>query len=153
MTTRQQLKVVQDVFIEASLETVWEFVATEDGIRQWLGPRTYAAHKGAPIDFHVKTPDGSEFVMFGKVVTFNPPHELAFTWTQQTLGRDTWPEPTLVTITLEPKDGGTYIKLVHSGFENLPQSIAHDEYDGYVTGWAMRPVLQRLKSVLESESV
>jgi uncharacterized protein YndB with AHSA1/START domain len=152
MTTRQQLKVVQDVFIEASPETVWEFVATEEGIKQWLGPRTYTAREGAPIDFHVKTPDGGEFVMFGEVVTFDPPRELAFTWTQQTVGGDTWPEPTMVTITLEPKDGGTYVKLVHSGFENLPESIAREEYDGYVTGWEIRPVLQQLKAVVESEA-
>jgi uncharacterized protein YndB with AHSA1/START domain len=153
MTTRQQLKVVQDVFIEASPETVWEFVATEDGIKQWLGPRTYHAHKGAAIDFHVKTPDDGEFVMSGEVVTFNPPHELAFTWTQETIGGDTWPEPTLVTITLEPKNGGTYVKLVHSGFEKLPVSIAREEYDGYVTGWEVRPVLQHLKTLVESKNV
>ena len=152
MSTREQLKVVQDVFIAASPETVWEIVATEEGISQWLGPRTYVAQKGAAIDFHVKTPDEGEFVMFGEIVTFDPPHELAFTWTQQTIGGDTWPEPTLVTILLEPKNGGTYVKLVHSGFENLPASIARDEYDGYVIGWEVRPVLQQLKTLVESKT-
>jgi uncharacterized protein YndB with AHSA1/START domain len=87
--------------------------------------------------------------MFGEVVAFNPPTELAFTWTEQPVGGEAWPTPTLVTITLLPETGGTRVRLVHSGFENLPAEIAEEQFKSYEHGWAIREVMEGLKALAE----
>jgi uncharacterized protein YndB with AHSA1/START domain len=142
------MKVEQEEFIQAAPEKVWSVLAETEGIRQWLGPNQYEPHQGAKITFDVAH-GGKQFLMFGEVVTFDPPRELAFTWTEQEIGHDPWPVPTLVTLTLTPEGGGTRVRLVHSGFEHLPAAMAQPQYDSYVAGWAMRPVLRGLKELVE----
>ena len=148
MDTTKPMTVRQETYIEASPERVWQVMASAEGIKQWLGPSQYEARAGAKISFDVKH-NGQQFLMFGEVVTFDPPRELAFTWTEQEVGAASWPSPTLVTLTLTPEGSGTRVKLVHSGFEKLPDATT--QYEGYVQGWAVRPVLEGLKSLVEGE--
>ncbi len=150
MTVKQKLEVRKEIQIDASPETVWQVMISPEGIAKWLGPDEYEAELGGKINFLVTMPDHKEF-MFGEVVTFDPPNTFAFTWTQQTLGGDTWETSTLVTLTLEAKNKGTHVVLVHSGFENLPEAIANVEHEGYTHGWSIRPVLERLKTAVESK--
>jgi uncharacterized protein YndB with AHSA1/START domain len=147
MTTAMMVK--QEIYIEAAPEAVWKIMAGVEGIKQWLGPSEYEPRLGAKITFDVRH-GGGHFYMFGEVTTFDPPRELAFTWTEQEVGHEAWPAPTLVTLTLTPQGGGTHVRLVHSGFENLPSDIAQGQFESYVDGWAMRPVLTELKSLVEN---
>ena len=148
MSAKQKMAVRQEVLINASPEKVWTTVASVAGIKQWLGPSTYEPRQGSKIDFNVSH-DGGKYYMFGEVVTFNPPTELAFTWTEQPVGGDAWPAATLVTITLTPENGGTRVHLVHSGFENLPADIAEEQFKSYEHGWAIRHVMEDLKALAE----
>lgn len=142
------LIVNQEIVINAGQDRVWEAVASEQGLRKWLGPQEYEARVGGKITFLVTLSDHQEF-MFGQVVTYEPPHKLAFTWQQQVIGGETWPVATLVTITLTPQAGGTHVRLEHSGFEALPPHTAQDEFTGYVRGWEVRKVMERLKKIVE----
>ena len=148
MSAKQKMAVHQEILINAPQEKVWNTVASVEGIKQWLGPSTYEPRQGSKIDFNVSH-DGGKYYMFGEVVTFNPPTELAFTWTEQTIGGETWPASTLVTITLTPEHDGTRVRLVHSGFENLPADIAEEQFKGYEQGWAIRHVMEGLKELAE----
>ena len=148
MTTTEKMLVQQEEFINAPPTQVWDLLAGADGIKQWLGPTTYEPRPGGPITFDVNH-DSGQYHMFGEVVTFDPPHTLAFTWTEHEAGKDPWPVATLVTITLAAENGGTRVKLVHSGFEQLPADIAPAQFESYTQGWAVRPVLQGLKTLVE----
>jgi uncharacterized protein YndB with AHSA1/START domain len=143
------MMVRQEEFIDAAPDVVWRVMAGTEGIKQWLGPSQYEPRQGAPITFDVKH-DGHAFLMFGEIVTFDPPRELAFTWTEQEIGHAAWPAPTLVTLTLTPEGSGTRVRLVHSGFERLPDDLAQSQFDSYVAGWEMRPVLKGLKGLVEN---
>lgn len=137
------LMVTQEEFIQAAPEKVWQVMTSAEGIRQWLGPSLYEPRQGAPITFDVRH-DGKQYRMFGEVVTFDPPRELAFTWTEQEIGDEPWP---VLTLTLTPEGSGTRVRLVHSGFERLPANIAQAQVDSYVAGWA---VLVELKTLVEN---
>ena len=150
MNITEKMVVQQEVFIDAAPDQVWETLAGAAGITQWLGPSTYEPRVGGPITFDVSH-DSGQYHMFGEVVTFDPPHTLAFTWTEQEIGKDPWPLATLVTLTLNAENDGTRVKLVHSGFEHLPDEIAQSQFESYTQGWAVRPVLEGLKSLIESK--
>ena len=66
----------------------------------------------------------------GRVTAWEPGRRLALTWTQ--VG---WPEgvSTDVDVTFERADGGTRVRLEHSGFERVPQ--AETFVGGYDAGW------------------
>lgn len=66
----------------------------------------------------------------GRVTAWEPGRRLALTWTQ--VG---WPEDatTDVEIRFEPCEGGTRVRLEHSGFERVPD--AESFAGGYDAGW------------------
>lgn len=147
MDTTTEMQVEQEAYIEAMPEQVWQVMAGAEGIKQWLGPSQYEAREGAPVRFDVNH-GGRQYIMSGEVTRCDPPRKLAFTWTEQEVGHDPWPVPTLVTLTLSPEGSGTRVRLVHSGFERLPN--AKVEHESYVQGWAVRPALQGLKKLVEN---
>lgn len=150
MSTLQKRAVKHEILISASPASVWDILASVDGIKKWLGPHTYEPRQGSKIDFNV-THDGGKYYMFGEVVTFNPPHELAFTWTEQPVGGEPWPTSTLVSVTLTPEQDGTRVRLIHSGFENLPADIAEAQFKSYERGWGMYNGLDDLKALVEGK--
>ena len=149
MSVKEKMIVRQEIHINAAPDKVWAVMASVEGIKKWLGPATYEPRKGSKIDFNV-THEGGKYYMFGEVMTFDPPRELAFTWTEQPVGGEAWPAATLVTIQLTPEAGGTRVSLIHSGFENLPADIAEDQFKSYERGWAMSNGLADLKAMVEA---
>ena len=149
MSAKEKMIVRQEIHINAAPDKVWAVMTSVEGIKKWLGPATYEPRKGSKIDFNV-THEGGKYYMFGEVMTFDPPRELAFTWTEQPVGGEAWPAATLVTIQLTPEAGGTRVSLIHSGFENLPADIAEDQFKSYGRGWAMSNGLADLKAMVEA---
>ncbi len=144
----EALMVHHDILIEAAPEKVWAVITSAEGMKKWLNPKTFEPNLGGKVDF-LTTHEGVQYYMFGEVVTFDPPSTLAFTWTEQPVGKEAWPTPTLVTIRLVPEAGGTRINLEHSGFENLPSDIAQSQFEDYTRGWAYLHDLDNLKAMVE----
>ena len=71
---------------------------------------------------------------------FDPPRVLAYTWFGN--WHDDPTSRTLVRWELTPKQGGTHVKVTHSGLALLP--IARKDYSG---GWP--GVVEQLKKFLE----
>ena len=74
---------------------------------------------------------------WGRITTWEPPARLAFWW-RPTL--DTSREPTQVEVVFTPVDGGTEVRLTHTGWEVLGADAAESRA-GYAVGWP--PVLHR----------
>jgi len=146
--TKKGMQVRLQRVIKAPPEKVWQFVGTEQGLKEWLGPKEYEPRVGAQIFFDVQH-DG-HFHMDGEVVIYDPPRELAFTWRETEVGGEPWPAYTTVRVTLEPVAEGTLVTLFHEGFEKLPEAIAHKEYEGYQRGWEMLNDLDQLAERVEA---
>lgn len=146
--TKDKMQVRLERVIKAPPEKVWQYVGTEEGLKEWLGPKEYKPEVGARVFFDVQH-DG-HYHMDGEVVTYDPPRELAFTWRETEVGGDSWPAYTTVRITLEAVDEGTLVTLLHEGFEVLPAAIAQEQYEGYQRGWAMLNDLDILAERIEA---
>jgi uncharacterized protein YndB with AHSA1/START domain len=77
--------------------------------------------------YDLETGEGFEV---GRVTSYEPGERLAFTWTQAD-----WPEgtETAIEITFTSANGGTRVRLEHSGFEAVPNAEAFA--GGYDAGW------------------
>lgn len=63
----------------------------------------------------------------GEFIEIEAPSRLVFTWVSPYTG----PEPSVVTLDLEPDgEGATRVRIVHSG---LPDAVARSHRDGWTT--------------------
>ena len=125
-----------EVTVQASPERAFEIFTTEID-RWWHRGERYG---GLDVTGHVLEPgvggrlleltaDGEREL--GRVVTWEPPHRLAFTWRQSN-----WltHELTAVEVTFHACDRGTRVLLRHNGFEAVRSQVGCDV--GYEAGWA-----------------
>jgi len=89
------------------------------------------------------------YIMYGNVTTYDEPREVAFSWSELDCDKRAlvvW--DTLVSITLEPCEGGTLVTLTHSGFDSLPD--AEVQYSNYKMGWESLNDLDKLATMCEA---
>ena len=84
----------------------------------------------------------SKFACDGEVLEFDPPRLLAYTWTAN--WHDDKTRPTLVRWELTPEDGGTRVKVTHSGL--VREAVARNDYN---SGWP--GLLEQLKKFTETK--
>jgi uncharacterized protein YndB with AHSA1/START domain len=117
-------------------EKVWRALTEPAIIERWLMRNDFAPVPGHRFDFHATPVPGWSGVTHCEVLTVEPPHRLAYRWgdgTESDSGLKT-----VVTWTLTPEDGGTRIRMKHSGFR------PEDEggYRGMGSGWPR--IIERL---------
>ena len=111
---------------------VWAALTTAEGLGAWFGDE-------ATIDLR---PGGSARMRFSsgftvdmRVERVEEPAVFGFTWQIYGLPEDD-PRRTYVEFTLEPTGAGTRLKVVESGFAQLPEDAYRAAYDGNTKGWA-----------------
>ena len=82
----------------------------------------------------------SKFSCAGEITEFDPPRVLAYSWNANWHAQAL--HQTVVRWELSPKDGGTIVKVTHSGLAQ--EAVARQDYQG---GWP--GVMERLKAYLE----
>jgi uncharacterized protein YndB with AHSA1/START domain len=83
----------------------------------------------------VETDAGGDGLRFtGRVLVFDPPHELTFE--QEWLGHG-WIAPSMITLRLTPVDAGTLVELFHHGFERVADDPG-ELLRGFEGGWTLR---------------
>jgi uncharacterized protein YndB with AHSA1/START domain len=118
------LMVRSEVQIAAPPATVFAFLTDPDRIVRWLGDAKTETHPGGIYQVNV----GGKYAARGEFTEVIPVHRLAYTFGWEE--RDNVPPgSTLIEIDLEDRDGGTLIRLAHSG---LPDQA---ECDGHKKGW------------------
>ena len=123
-------------FIRAPREKVFDAFATEAGLAAWMGPRGMQVRTakadprvGGTWRVEIAGREGNTLVVGGHYKLLERPSRLAYTWKWE---GDTSPMPhleTLIEIDLTEKDGGTEMRMTHSGF---PAAAARD---GHNQGW------------------
>ncbi len=104
------------------------------GTRYWNDPERGLSVRIEPYVggrfMEVHDLDTGEGFEVGRVTAWEPGRRLALSWTQ--VG---WPEnaATDVEISFEPHEGGTRVRLQHTGFERVPDAASF--VGGYAAGW------------------
>ena len=116
--------VEREMFIAAAPETVFAFFTEAQKMKRWLAiEATLEAQPGGTLHVNVT----GEHVGIGEYVEVTPHERVVFTWGWE--GGETLPPGrSLVEVTLEPKDSGTLLRLVHSG---LPMDVAARHGEGW----------------------
>ena len=112
-------------------QKVWAALTTAEGLGAWFGNE-------ATIDLR---PGGSArmrwasgFTADMRVERVEEPLVFGFTWQIYGLP-EVDPRRTYVEFTLEPAGPGTRLRVVESGFAQLPEDAHHKAYDGNTEGW------------------
>jgi len=112
--------------------TVWAAITTAEGLGTWFGNE-------AAIDLR---PGGTArmswdhgFTVDMRVERVEEPAVFGFTWQISGLPEDD-PRRTYVEFTLEPAGAGTRLRVVESGFAQLPEDVHRKAFDGNTQGWA-----------------
>jgi len=123
---------------------VWAALTTAEGLGAWFGNE-------ATIDLR---PGGSARMRWSsgstvdlRVERVEEPTVFGFTWQIHGLPEDD-PRRTYVEFTLEPVGAGTRLRVVESGFAQLPEEAYRAAYDGNTKGWASE--LGELASYLDA---
>jgi uncharacterized protein YndB with AHSA1/START domain len=96
--------------IDAAPDTVFEFLVDPALMRQWMGGHAALDARAGGVFAVDIGPNHAR----GSFVEVEPPERVAFTWGWE--GSDLVPPgSSTVTVTFEAKDGGTLVRLTHSG--------------------------------------
>ena len=114
--------------LPAPVAEIFSWWTDPDKLAQWMSPVGVAE---AAVDLRV---GGSFKVVMrgagmviehtGEYLELNPPHRLVFTWRSPYTG----PDPSLVTVELEPDGDGTQLRLLHA---QLPEAAAASHAEGW----------------------
>lgn len=122
--------IVHERQIEASPETVFAFFTDPEKLTRWLAVEaTLDPRPGGVCQHTYIDRDGQRHLMRGEFVEVSFPGRVVFTWGYENDTTPPRPGESTVEVTLEPRDGGTWLRLEH---RDLPQ-VARGDHDG---GWA-----------------
>ena len=124
-STTERVAVTRELVIDASPETVWEFLVDPAKIVRWKGvtasldPNAGGAYRCEVLPGHIA---------LGEVLELDPPRRLVHTWGWE--GQDDVPPgSTTIEYELVPEGSGTRLRFTHRG---LPTQKAADSH---TTGW------------------
>jgi uncharacterized protein YndB with AHSA1/START domain len=129
----------QDIVVEEvlphALEAIWKTLTTGELIDRWLMKSTgFQAVKGAWFTFQTRPAGAWDGVVHCQVLEVTPNERLSYSWKGGHDGNLHYGSriDTIVTWTLAEVDGGTLLRLVHSGFA-LPENDT--AYRNLGEGW------------------
>ena len=118
---------------------VWRALTQSAMIESWLMKNDFQPEVGHRFTFRATPVPGWSGITNCEVLTVEPFSKLAYAWgdgTESDSGLKT-----IVTWTLEPRDGGTFVRMEHAGFR--PQD--EGGYRGMGGGWPR--ILARLEEI------
>ena len=125
-------RIERTVTLTRAPREVWQALTTADGLSAWFGERVM-------IDLR---PGGAAWMTFAggmtvemRVERVEEPNVFAYTWRLPDLPDDD-PRRTYVEFTLEPERDGTVLRVVETGFAQLPLDTRSDTYESHSEGWS-----------------
>ncbi len=111
---------------------VWPALTTAKGLSAWFGDR-------ATIDLRLGGAGSMTFAggmtVEMRIERVEEPNVFAYTWRLPDLPDDD-PRRTYVEFTLQPERAGTVLRVVETGFAQLPLDTRRDTYDSHSEGWS-----------------
>jgi len=135
-------------FIRAPREKVFDAFVTESQLRHWHCPRGMQVaacqvdvREGGIWRTEMQARDGSRFIVGGTYRQVQRPARLAYTWKWEGEHNPMSGMETLIEVDFAEKDGGTELRMTHSGF---PVGAARDSHG---QGWGS--CFNRLNDLLD----
>ena len=117
-------ELVKEIWIDASPETVFPYLVEPELLATWIGEESWNEPRLGGL-YRLKFPQS---VVRGEFVELDPPRRVVFTWGREE--GDSMPVgSTTVAFDLEPENGGTRVRLRHTG---LPNEL---EVEQHIKGW------------------
>ncbi|GAA2285935.1 hypothetical protein GCM10009853_046200 [Glycomyces scopariae] len=111
---------------------VWTALTTAEGLSGWFGSETEIDLRPGGRAW-MRWDDGSTADV--RVERVEEPRVFGFTWQITGLPADD-PRRTYVEFTLEPAGAGTRLRVVETGFAQLPADAHRTAFEGNTGGWA-----------------
>ncbi|WP_327085602.1 SRPBCC domain-containing protein [Nonomuraea sp. NBC_01738] len=125
-------RIERSVELTSPPEQVWAALTTSEGLSSWLGERvTIDLRPGGAAQMTVR----SGLTVDMRVERVEEPMVFGYTWRLPDLADDD-PRRTYVEFTLEAIGSGTCLRVVETGFAQLPDGLRHKAYESHVEGWA-----------------
>lgn len=152
IVSADQDALISEIQIAAPPEHVFKALTDADQLKRWFGSpecplKTWDMDARLGGKYRYSTEKGSlvvngvsQFECHGEIIEYDPPRLLTYTWFGN--WHDDLSQRTVVRWELTPAQGGTHVKVTHSGLAGLP--IARADYSGGWTG-----VLEMLKKFAE----
>jgi uncharacterized protein YndB with AHSA1/START domain len=128
----EPLMVRREVQIAAPRAAVFAFLTDPEKILSWIGAEaTTELHPGGL--YLVKGVGGRSNTARGAFKEVVPIHRLAYSFGWEG-SEEVPPESSLIEIDLVERDGGTLLRMTHSGLPNAAQCASHDHGWGHYLG-------------------
>jgi uncharacterized protein YndB with AHSA1/START domain len=125
VASTETISIQRELQIDASPETVWEFLVDPEKLGRWMG-------EGAELD---PQPGGlyrvrvvPSHIARGEFVELDPPHRVVFTWGWEEDASSPGTVPpgsSTIEIELEPREGGTFLRFTHRDLPNDASGESH----------------------------
>lgn len=129
--------VIEKVFAHAP-DKLWRALTEPALLTQWLLRNNFLPKIGGDFQFRNEPVGGWDGVIDCKIVALVPLQHLAYSW--RAFGQET-----KVEFTLTPADGGTHLRMEHSGFRANQEAA----YKGAQYGW--QRFIGNLERLLDEE--
>lgn len=130
--TAETMSIQRELAIDASPETVWEFLVDPEKATRWMGMNASLDARPGGM-YRVEVIPGN--VARGEFVEVDPPRRLVYTWGWEPAGLDksTPPGASTIEIELVPTGDGTTLRFTHRDLpsEEAVQSHSHG-WDHYL---------------------
>ncbi len=115
----------RSMIMEASIQKVWNAIATSEGLASWLMPNDFQPVLGCEFTFQSEPKHGWDGVVHCKVMELIPPERIGFTWVGNNMDQ-------YVSFELVPLEkNATQFILVHSGWKSEHAMIREIMYEGW----------------------
>lgn len=131
-------QIVRERTYPCSREVLWDLLGTEEGMKKWSVKEIEGKMaEGEVVVFHYES---SAMTLPMKIVTLDRPERIVFRW-HPAMSSYRWgdydeAQTTEVTITLTEITGGTKMRVVESGFENVPEGRRGSAMLDNFKGWS-----------------
>lgn len=113
----------KQITIAAKVTTVWQFIGTEAGLRQWWGlDIAFEAKPGGRCEERTHW-QGRARYWHGTVTAYQPPHQLTL-FLRNGDETTSWPAWMTISIGLTERDGQTQVTLVQEAFDPVAVDAA-----------------------------
>jgi len=125
-------------FLSHSPERVWRALTESDLMGRWMMETDFEPVMGHRFTFRTDPAPTFDGVLYGEVLLVDPPHQIAYSFKGGIMQYET-----RVTWTLIEQDGGTLLRLEHTGWAGLKDVII-----SHIIGTGWQRMLKALPDLL-----